>query len=64
LTVSLATESYLAQRETWPTSGHHILAHATQRQHLAGDLRELVTPVERVYVPEDEAIRARIGIDA
>lgn len=37
---------------------------AVQRENVAGGARELVTPVERVYVPADPVARARIGLDA
>lgn len=36
---------------------------ATQRGNIAGDARDLVTPIERVYVPQDATLRSRIALD-
>ncbi len=37
---------------------------ASQRDAAAAGARDLVTPVERVYVPDDPSVRSRIGLDA
>lgn len=37
---------------------------ATQRGNTVGAARNLVMPVERIYVPHDAVIRSRIGLDS
>jgi hypothetical protein len=35
---------------------------AAQRQNVEGSARDLVTPLERIYLPQDASIRSRIGV--
>jgi len=61
--VNLATTRYLDQVTTWPCEGRHILAHFDADTIVVYRIGELRTPVERVYVPAEEAIAWRLKLD-